>query len=92
MSRRAKGPRVDHQATAVRLREQPNVWLTVGDYRSSITANDLARRIRNGYPIGASAYGTPYQPTGAYETRTELIEDGTRVHARYLDTTRKDGA
>lgn len=84
MSRRAKAPRVSHKVAAARLREHPNEWLPVGDYRSSITAKDVARRISRGYPIGAVEYGTPYQPTGAYESRTELTEDGTRVHARYI--------
>ncbi|MFE2073665.1 hypothetical protein [Streptomyces misionensis] len=87
MSRPAKAPRVSHQAAAARLREHPQTWLIVGDYRSRTTADDVARRIRSGYPIGAPEYGTPYEPIGAYESRTELVEDGTRVHARYIGET-----
>lgn len=84
MSRLAKRPRANHEQTAQALRQQPGVWLIVGDYRSTVSANSIAGRIRHGYPIGAREYGTPYQPTGAYESRTELVEDGTRVEARYI--------
>ncbi|MET9012268.1 hypothetical protein ABZX74_15320 [Streptomyces olivaceoviridis] len=83
MSRLAKRPRANHKQTAEALRQQPGVWLVVGDYRNSISADNLARRIRYGYPIGNPDDSTPYHPAGAYETRTELVEDGTRVHARY---------
>lgn len=83
MSRLAKRPRADHQHSAQALRQQPGVWQAVGEYRSRQSATDVAHKIRTGYPIGASTAGTPYQPAGAYETRLELIEDGTRVHARY---------
>ena len=84
MSRLSKRPRVDHQATVARLQANPGVWLPVGDYRSSGSARSLLHRIRTGWPIGTAAYGTPYLPAGAYEARTELVEDGTRVHARYI--------
>ncbi|MFI0233092.1 hypothetical protein [Streptomyces sp. NPDC017086] len=84
MSRLTKRPRVDHKAAARALREQPGVWLVVGDYRSKTSADSTVTRIRHGYPIGAREYGTPYLPVGAYEARTEPVEDGTRVHARYI--------
>ena len=84
MSRRSKRPRANHREAAARLQANPGEWLPVGDYRLLAHANDMAYRIRTGYPIGDAAYGTPYQPAGAYETRTELVEDGTRVHARYI--------
>ncbi|MES9522399.1 hypothetical protein [Streptomyces capoamus] len=89
MSRLAKRPRANHQQTAEALRQQPGVWLVVGDYRNSITAKDIAHRISHGYPMSGPGYGTPYQPVGAYETRTELTDDGTRIHARYTEP-RKD--
>ncbi|GAA2199802.1 MULTISPECIES: hypothetical protein [Streptomyces] len=83
MSRPVKRPSADHKQIAEALRQQPHVWLRVGDYRNHLSADNVARRIRRGYPIGDRAYGTPYQPTGAYEARLERIADGTRVHARY---------
>jgi hypothetical protein len=89
VSRLSKRPRTNHAETAQALRSQPGVWLVVGDYRNSISADSLAKRIRSGYPIGSPAAGTPYQPVGAYETRTEPVDDGTRVHARYTEP-RKD--
>lgn len=87
MSRLTKRPRVDHKAAARALRAQPGVWLVVGDYRNSVSADNIARRIRAGYPIGHANDGTPYLPARAYESRTELVEDGTRVHARYTGGT-----
>lgn len=84
MSRLSKRPRTNHKQVAQALRQQPGVWLVVGEYRSGASADNLARRIRCGYPIGARVYGTPYQPTGAYEACTELVEEGTRVRARYV--------
>lgn len=87
MSRRSKRPQTNHKETAAALQAQPGVWLIVGDYRNSISADSVAKRIRHGYPIGAREYGTPYQPAGAYETRTEPVDDGTRVHARYTGGT-----
>ena len=89
MSRRAKAPRVDHHATAAQLREHPHTWMTVGDYRSGITAKDVARRIRNGIAIGSAAYGSPYRPAGEFEARTEFTEDGTRIIARFIGAPRK---
>ncbi|BCM70930.1 hypothetical protein EASAB2608_06264 [Streptomyces sp. EAS-AB2608] len=83
MSRPTKRPHADHTAVAHALRQQPGVWLPVGDYNSRVSADNIAYRIRTGYPLGNTDGSTPYQPAGAYETRTELTEDGTRVHARY---------
>lgn len=83
MSRRAKRPMADHRAAAQALRDQPGVWLPVGDYRSRISADSLTVTIRYGYPIGNGCHA-PYAPAGAFETRIELIDDFTRVHARYI--------
>jgi hypothetical protein len=77
------GRRVNHAAAVAALKAQPGVWLPVGEYRNRLSADDIARRIRLGYPFGSHSYGTPYTPTGAYETRTRLTDDGTLVEARY---------
>lgn len=84
MTRLARRPRADHQRTATEAKAQPGVWLPVTDYRSTHAAADVGRRIRTGYPIGLAPYGTPYLPAGAFETRTELVEDGTRLYTRYV--------
>ena len=65
MSRLARRPRVDHQKTAQALRSKPGVWLVVGDYRSNIGADSMAKTIRSGYPIGAPRTASPYLPAGA---------------------------
>jgi hypothetical protein len=83
VTRLSRRPRADHKHAVAEARRQPGVWLPVTDYRSTHTAEDVARRIRNGYPIGDTRYGNPYQPTGAFEARTELVDDGTRLHVRF---------
>jgi len=75
--------RADHTAVVAALKAQPGVWLPVGEYRNRLSADDIARRIRCGYPFGSHAYGTPYTPAGAFETRTQLTDDGTLLEARY---------
>lgn len=75
--------RVPHAQVAAALRALPGTWLPVGEYRNRLAADDIARRIRHGYPIGAPAYGTPYTPPGAFEARTRLTDDGTLIEARY---------
>lgn len=82
MSRRAKRPMVDHQATAETLRSQPGVWQPVADYRNRGTADRMVRAIRDGLPVGRGSI--PYLPAGAFEAQLEFVEDGTRIHARYI--------
>src|SRR5690606_8313872 len=76
---------VNHAETAAALRAQPGVWLPVGEYRNRMTADGIARCIRSGSPLGTRAYPTPYTPTGAFEARTRLTDDGTLVEARYTE-------
>ncbi|MDT0387874.1 hypothetical protein [Streptomyces dubilierae] len=84
MSRPARRPRADHQHTAAEARRRPGTWLTVGDYRNPATVEAMALRIRTGYPLGTAAYGTPYLPAGAFETRTSLTEEGTLLETRFV--------
>lgn len=79
MSRPAKRPRVSHQAAAAKLREHPNEWQVVGTY-SSVSGPGMASHIRTAFLIA-------YEPAGAFDARTEVVEDGTRVHARYIGET-----
>lgn len=83
MSRRPKQPRVDHLAAARSLRNTPGVWLPVAEYRNCITADRVTCAIRYGRPLGKAGYAH-YTPAGAFEARTELTDDGVRVHARYI--------
>jgi len=83
MSRLARRPRADHAKSAWAARTEPGTWVTVNDYRSSLTARDVARRIRTGYPIGDATYGSPYQPAGAFETRLEMTDEGLRLQVRF---------
>jgi hypothetical protein len=83
MSRLARRPRANHAKSAWQARTEPGTWVTVNDYRSSITARDVARRIRTGYPIGDAAYGTPYMPAEGFETRMEMTDDAIRLQVRF---------
>lgn len=83
MSRPVKRPRIDHQATAAALRHQPGMWQVVGDYRNRITADRTVYSIRTGVPLGQTGDAL-YTPAGAFEARIELVEDVTRIHARYI--------
>lgn len=76
-------PHVNHVQAAEALRAEPNTWLTVGEYRNRGSAEDVARRIRTGTPLGNQRYGTPYTPTGQFDARTRLTDDGTLIEARY---------
>jgi hypothetical protein len=87
MSRLARRPRADHNHIAEEARRRPGTWVTVGEYRNTTSARDIARRIRAGYPIGNPVYGTPYQPVGAFQSRTRHTEDGTLLEARYTGGT-----
>ncbi|MFI2632578.1 hypothetical protein ACH5A2_19600 [Streptomyces collinus] len=87
MSRLARRPRADHRHTAEEARRRPGAWVTVGEYRNAASASDLAYRIRSGCDIGRVAYGTPYEPAGAFESRTSRTEDGTLLEARYTGGT-----
>ncbi|MFK0182486.1 hypothetical protein ACIQVR_41790 [Streptomyces xanthochromogenes] len=73
-----RGSRTNHMSVAGLLREQPNVWLPVGEYPSRSSAAGIAQSIKSGVGLRA------YQPAGAFEARTEMTEDGTTVLARYI--------
>lgn len=84
MSLLSKRPHVDHAATAARLRAQPGVWLPVGEYGSSASADSIARAIRSGYERRPGRADSPYAPCGTFEARLELTEFGARITARYV--------
>lgn len=69
--------RVSHKAVAAQLRTQPGEWGPVGDYSSSASAVGIVSHIRTAFLVA-------YRPAGAYEARTEMVDEGTRVHARYV--------
>lgn len=78
MSRLAKRRHVDHEVVAVLLKSQPGVWMEVGEYPATTTADGTAYRIRTG------RRAPMYQPTGAFEARLKPTELGTLVEARYV--------
>ncbi|MFI1702010.1 hypothetical protein ACH419_39520 [Streptomyces bobili] len=80
----SRHPRVDHAKAAAALREQPGIWLPVGEYRNSLTVAGMARLIRTS--TGGSTHFTArfYAPAGAFESRTRLTKDGTLLEARYV--------
>jgi hypothetical protein len=82
VSRLARRPRTDHAQTAATLRDQPGVWLPVGEYRARTTADSIAGMIRAARNNCQS--GFQYAPAGSFEARTELTDTGTQVMARYI--------
>ncbi|MFF4409870.1 hypothetical protein [Streptomyces sp. NPDC001404] len=76
MPRLRKTPRADHESAAEALREMPGLWLTVKVYPANYSAQSLA------VDVGRGRYA--YTPAGAYEARTELVDDGTAVLVRYV--------
>jgi hypothetical protein len=83
VSRPPKRARADHKKTAQALRRRPGVWLAVGEYRSNVSAEGIARDIRNGYSRRPDVQN-PYAPRGSFEARMVLTEFGTNVIARYI--------
>lgn len=92
MSRPFKRPQVDHHETAARLKDQPNTWLPVGEYRSTCSADGICRDIRTGVQRHSHRRPSPYNPPGAFEARTELTEFGVRIYARYIGTNTRGNA
>jgi hypothetical protein len=78
MTRYARRTSADHQTRAAELRARPLEWQHVHTYRASYAAASVAREIRIGGLSGA------YGPPGAYEARTQTVDDGTAVCARYV--------
>jgi hypothetical protein len=76
---RSYGRPADHRRIAAELRAQPGEWGTVGVYRSLSTGRHVGSAVRH----ASGKYGA-YGPAGAFEARTELVSDGTRVEARYV--------
>ncbi|MFF7142329.1 hypothetical protein ACFZB5_13910 [Streptomyces nodosus] len=81
MSRLTKRPRVDHAATADRLRAHPGEWLEVGEYRSSQAAVGVAYLVRT---ASVKSGVSPYEPAGSFQAVTRLTEYGARVMACYV--------
>ena len=76
---RSYGRPADHRRIAAELRARPGEWGTVGVYRSLATGRNVGSQVRT-----AGANYSAYGPPGAFEARTELVSDGTRVKARYV--------
>ena len=77
MARWKKRPIADHALRADDCRRHPGMWIEVGIYNSRQSAESTARHIRTAERL------RHYQPPGAYETRTALVDDGTALYARY---------
>jgi hypothetical protein len=82
MSRLAKRRPISHDKTAARLRSHPRMWMPVGEYRSSQSAEHMAWAVRTAYPWTRAV--SAYEPAGAYEARVRLTEFGAELVARYV--------
>lgn len=75
-------PKAAHALRADDMRRHPHMWIQVGVYNGSQSANSAAYQIRTGDRL------PPYRPAGAFETRTKPLDDGTALYARYIGETK----
>jgi hypothetical protein len=78
MSRLSLLPRTDHAEAAARLRAHPRMWMRIGRYRSTQSADSAAYQIRTAYSRST------YAPAGTFEARTEADDEGAVLIARYI--------
>lgn len=74
---------INHFEVADACRRTPGVWLPVGEYGSTQSANGVAWYItaaKENRTVKRSAY----EPAGSFEARWALTEFGARVEARYV--------
>ncbi|MCC9154860.1 hypothetical protein LZP81_31040 [Streptomyces parvulus] len=69
----------DHRLAADQARQIPGLWVLAATYNSSNSAKSAARAIRRGDEV-LRFYG----PAGAFDTRTELTQDGADLFVKYL--------
>ena len=74
---RGARPKGWHGEVARQLRARPGEWAVIDVYGSQASAAGVAYQIRMG---GYSAY----QPRGAWEAVSRLVDGENRVYARYL--------
>ena len=58
----------------------PGQWVLAGSYNSTQSANGAAHLIRT----ANADRMPPYRPAGAFQTRTELTDDGADLYVRYV--------
>ena len=81
MAARPLGVRqIKHQDVARACRETPGEWVEVRSYRSRATAMEFTKYVNTGKTILA------YLPSGSFEGRYEMVDDGYMVFARYVGT------
>jgi hypothetical protein len=86
VSRLKTRPRADHQHAADQAKQMPGTWVLAGTYASRASAVSAALQVRTGERTPA------YRPTGTYEPRTELTDDGADLWVRYTAGQPAEGA
>jgi hypothetical protein len=79
--------RADHRHAAATARQLPGTWVLAATYGSSQSATSAAWHVRTG-----NARMPAYQPAGAFESRTELTQDGADLYVRYVAPQPAQGA
>ncbi|MFD9903852.1 hypothetical protein [Streptomyces sp. NPDC059063] len=67
----------DHNVAAVTLRAVPGQWVLVNVYRTSVSADAVARSIRTGRIKS-------YEPAGSYDAYAAMCGEGSAVWVRYV--------
>ncbi|MEV4033447.1 hypothetical protein [Streptomyces umbrinus] len=78
MSRLKSRPRADHQHAAEQAKQLPGMWVLAATYGSRASAVSAALQVRTGEYLPA------YRPSGTYEGRPELTQDGADLWVRYV--------
>lgn len=74
---------INHFEVADACRRTPGVWLPVGEYGSTQSANGVAWYIKAAKE-NRTVKRSAYEPAGSFEARWTLTEFGARVEARYV--------
>lgn len=77
----------DHRHAAEMARQLPGQWVLAGSYNGRQSAAGAAYMVRTG-----SDALPHYQPSGAFEARTELTQDGADLYVRYIGQPAEGGA
>jgi hypothetical protein len=79
MSRPKSRPKPDHQHAADQARQMPGTWVLAGPYASTANAKVAALHVRQGERGRLPAYA----PSGAFEARSELTQEGADLWVCY---------
>jgi hypothetical protein len=79
VSRPKSRPKPDHTHAAQQARQMPGTWVLAATYVSSTSSKAAAMHVR----LGERGRLPAYSPSGAFEARSELTQDGADLWVCY---------